>query len=62
MRPIMRASAVISAAGIPVMAAAHSGPRLARWASSSSGMVRIAGEVGAVGEVLGEEHVHDAAG
>ena len=25
-------------------------------------MVRIAGEVGAVGEVLGEEHVHDAAG
>ena len=44
------------------MAAAHLGRPARQMGLELVRMVRVAGEVGAVRKILGEEHVHDAAG
>jgi hypothetical protein len=49
----------MSSADSPVIAAAQAGVRWARWASTAG---EKPGQVGAVGEALGEQHVHHGAG
>ena len=62
LRPTSAANASIAATARPVIALAHCGVRVSRWASQRLGRVGVAREIGAVGEPVAKEDVHDRAG
>ena len=60
--PTSRAKASISSTDRPVIAAAHSGVRDLQMRFEPGRIVGVFREIGAVGETVAEQHVHDRAG